>query len=69
MNKSFLLFRDGSNAGSVIKAGSTEQVSGTRYVTLASGAAILPYTAEYYATGKAVAGNVSASVTYNIQYK
>lgn len=64
-----LQLRDGSNAGAVIKAGSTGQVSDTHYVALASGAASLPYTAEYYATGKAVAGNVKSSVTYSIQYK
>lgn len=64
-----LQLRDSTKSGAVIKAGSSEQVNNAGYVTLASGAASLPYTAEYYATGKAVAGNVTSSVTYNIQYK
>ena len=64
-----LQLRDSSNGGAVIKAGSTEQVANAGYVTLASGAASLPYTAEYYSTDVAGAGSVIASVTYNIQYK
>ncbi|HBR6860766.1 TPA: type 1 fimbrial protein, partial [Klebsiella aerogenes] len=61
--------RDGSNADAVIKAGSSSQVNGTKYVTLASGAATLPYSAEYYATDVADAGTVVSSVVYSIQYK
>lgn len=60
---------DGSNNGAVIKAGSAEQITSTGYVTISSGAAVLPYTARYYATGVAEAGLVASSVTYNIQYK
>ncbi len=64
-----LQLRDGSNANAVIKAGSASQITDTEYVTLASGAATLPYSAEYYATDAAGAGTVVSSVTYNIQYK
>ncbi|WP_434643529.1 fimbrial protein [Klebsiella sp. I138] len=64
---------DGTNANAVIKAGSTEQIANTKYVTLASeaGTTVLPYTARYYATGStgAGAGTVTSSVTYSIQYK
>ncbi|QFI19944.1 type 1 fimbrial protein (plasmid) [Klebsiella aerogenes] len=64
-----LQLRDGSNADAVIKAGSSSQVNGTKYVTLESGAANLPYSAEYYATDAAEAGTVVSSVVYSIQYK
>ncbi|MFM0250157.1 fimbrial protein [Paraburkholderia sediminicola] len=44
-------------------------VSGTNSATISAGAATLSYFAQYYATGKATAGNVNTTVQYSMQYQ
>lgn len=63
-----LQLKDGAN-DSVIKVGSSEQVTNATYADTSTGGAILPYTVEYYAEDATTAGTVSSSVTYSIQYK
>lgn len=54
-------------ANSAIKIGDTSQRSAAG-VTLADGAAVMKYSAQYYATGASKAGTVDTSVTYSIDY-
>lgn len=54
-----------SNAA--IKIGDTSQRSDAA-VALASGSALLKYSAQYYATGASTAGTLDTSVTYSIDY-
>ena len=54
-------------ANAAIKIGDTSQRSATA-VDLASGSALLKYSARYYATGASTAGTVDTSVTYSIDY-
>lgn len=60
------------SAGNPIKAGDTSQTDatiGTKRMTLAGGAAVLPYAVQYIATGVAGAGTVVGHVTYSINYQ
>lgn len=52
-----------------ISAGNTNQITGTTRVNFASGSAVLPYAVEYLATGTSVAGTVTSSVTYSVNYQ
>lgn len=62
-----LQLRDSNNG--ILNAGSTEQAtSPVVTAALEAGAATLTYSAEYFATAAASAGNVASSVTYSINY-
>ncbi|WPU21968.1 fimbrial protein [Cedecea neteri] len=64
-----LQLRDGTN-DSVIFAGDSSQMTTAAFKNVEAGKDIkLPYSAEYYAEGKATAGAVASSVVYNLQYK
>ncbi|MEX1843599.1 type 1 fimbrial protein [Enterobacter cloacae] len=54
-------------ANTVIKIGDTSQRSAAG-VTVTDGAAVMKYSAQYYATGASEAGTVDTSVTYSIDY-
>lgn len=56
------------DAGTVLNAGSTAQTNAPLTKKLVEGAASLNYSAQYYATAAATAGNVISSVTYSISY-
>lgn len=62
-----LQLREATGTESVIKAGSTTQLSSSFY-DISSGSANLPYSVEYYADGATTAGAVNSSVVYSIQY-
>lgn len=64
-----LQLRDNTVAGGVIKAGDSSQLTSSTRVPISSGSAVLPYAVEYIATGVAIAGNVTSSVTYSINYQ
>lgn len=50
-----------------IRAGDASQSTGN-YVAITSGAATLPYSVRYYATGQSTAGTVTSNVTYSLIY-
>lgn len=54
-------------ANTVIAIGDTAQRTATG-TTVTDGAALMKYSAQYYATGAAAAGTVDTSVTYAIDY-
>ncbi|MBK5414366.1 fimbrial protein [Pseudomonas sp. TH31] len=54
----------------VIQAGNTNQKTKTTRNTIdATGAANMPYTVQYFATGTTTLGTVVSSVTYNVDYQ
>lgn len=56
--------------GAVIQAGNTNQKTKTTRNTIdATGAANMPYTVQYFATGTTTPGTVVSSVTYNVDYQ
>ncbi|EPS4453548.1 fimbrial protein [Vibrio parahaemolyticus] len=60
---------DVANAYAPINIGNTAQNTDSSTTAINTGAAILNYGVEYYATGAATAGSVGSSVTYTISYK
>ncbi|MGS4678237.1 fimbrial protein [Enterobacter soli] len=66
-NNVVLQLLDGTT-NAVINAGNASQNTGG-YVNISAGAATLPYSVQYYATGVATAGNVASSVTYSLIYQ
>lgn len=60
---------DSSNSDAVINVGNADQLTNTTFVAVRAGSAVaLPYSVQYYATGKAGAGDIASSVTYNLIY-
>lgn len=64
-----LLDGSSTNAASVIKAGSQEQVDDTIGVDIRTTTANLPYIVRYYAEGPTEAGSVVSNVVYSLQYQ
>lgn len=54
--------------GTVIDLSKPTTAQNTTQATVSSSAAVLQYTAQYYATGTVGPGNVSSTVTYSIAY-
>ncbi|OPA86082.1 fimbrial protein [Pseudomonas fluorescens] len=55
--------------GEIIQAGAATQVANTARTTVTAGAATLPYSVRYVATGVPTAGTVVSSVTYSLNYQ
>lgn len=63
------LLDGGPNAAPILIGSDTQTTTNTRYTIDASGAVIMPYAVQYYATGVTTPGIVESQVTFSIDYQ